>query len=87
MRRAIPVEARVGVHTGEVVCSVETSGKTEYRLVGHTANLAARLQSLAPVGSIAVSDYTRKLCEGYFELRALGPTTVKGLSAPIEVTK
>ena len=50
------LEARVGVHTGEVVAySVETSGKVEYRLVGHTANLAARLESLAPVGSIATS--------------------------------
>jgi class 3 adenylate cyclase len=69
-------EARVGVHTGEVVAySVETSGKVEYRLVGHTANLAARLESIAPVGSIAFSEYTRKLCEGYFQLRGLGPMT------------
>jgi predicted ATPase/class 3 adenylate cyclase len=80
------LEARVGVHTGEVVAySVETSGKVEYRLVGHTANLAARLEALAPVGSIATSEDTRKLCEGYFDLRELGPTTVKGLSAPIDV--
>jgi class 3 adenylate cyclase len=57
------LEARVGVHTGEVVAySVETDGKTEYRLVGHTANLASRLESIAPAGSIAVSDYTAKLC-------------------------
>src|SRR5229473_7467029 len=54
------LEARVGVHTGEVVAySVETSGKVEYRLLGHTANLAARLESIAPVGSIATSEYTR----------------------------
>ena len=45
------LEARVGVHTGEVVAySVETGGKVEYRLVGHTANLASRLEALAPVG-------------------------------------
>jgi class 3 adenylate cyclase/predicted ATPase len=80
------LEARVGVHTGELVAySVDTSGKVEYRLVGHTANLASRLESIAPVGSIAVSEFTRNLCEGYFELRGLGPMTVKGLSAPIEV--
>jgi class 3 adenylate cyclase len=80
------LEARVGVHTGEVVAySVETSGKVEYRLVGHTANLASRLESLAPVGSIAVSEHTRQLCEGYFEFHTLGPMAVKGLSAPINV--
>jgi class 3 adenylate cyclase len=80
------LEARVGVHTGEVVAyAAAIGGKVEYRLIGHTANLASRLEALAPVGSIATSDYTRQLCEGYFELRALGPTTVEGLGAPIEV--
>ncbi|MGO9263480.1 MAG: AAA family ATPase [Candidatus Binataceae bacterium] len=80
------LEARVGVHTGEVVAyAVETSGRVEYRLVGHAANLASRLESLAPVGSIVTSEYTRQLCEGYFELQGLGPTRVKGLSTPIEV--
>ncbi|MGH7838793.1 MAG: adenylate/guanylate cyclase domain-containing protein, partial [Candidatus Binataceae bacterium] len=80
------LEARVGVHTGEVVAAfVESDGKVEYRLIGHTANLAARLEALAPAGSIAVSEYTRQLCEGYFELRALGPMTVKGVSEPIDV--
>ena len=55
-----PLEARVGVHTGEVVAhSVETDGKVEYRLVGHTANLAARMEMVAPTGSIAASEYTR----------------------------
>src|SRR5713226_3319206 len=80
------LDARVGVHTGEVVAyAVETSGRVEYRLVGHAANLASRLESLAPLGSIVTSDYTQSLCEGYFELRRLGPTTVKGLSASIAV--
>ena len=51
--------------------------------LGHTANLASRLETIAPAGSIAVSEYTRQLCEGYFELRGLGPMTVKGISEPI----
>jgi class 3 adenylate cyclase len=85
--RALPVlEARVGVHTGEVVAYPgEASGKVEYRLIGHTANLAARMESIAEVGSIAVSEATTELCEGYFELRGLGPTTVKGVSTPVSV--
>jgi class 3 adenylate cyclase len=81
-----PLEARVGVHTGEVVAhSVETDGKVEYRLVGHTANLAARMEMVAPSGSIAASEYTRKLCEGYFTFKPLGPMTVKGISEPVAV--
>ena len=80
------LDARVGINTGEVVVrSVETGGKIEYTPIGHTANLASRLQTLAPVGSIAVSEYTGKLCQGYFELRALGPMAVRGISEPINV--
>jgi class 3 adenylate cyclase/ribosomal protein L40E len=82
----ILVEARVGVNTGEVVVrSIETGGHTEYTPVGHVTNLAARMQTVAPAGSIAASQATQRLCEGYFEFRALGPTAVKGLNAPVEV--
>src|SRR5690242_9243636 len=82
----IPVEARVGVNTGEVVVrTIETGGHTEYTPVGHVTNLAARMQTAAPAGSIAASEVTQQLCEGYFEFRTLGPTAVKGLDAPIEV--
>jgi class 3 adenylate cyclase/tetratricopeptide (TPR) repeat protein len=81
-----PLEARVGVHSGEVVAhSVETDGKMEYRLVGHAANLAARMEMVAPTGSIAASEYTRKLCDGYFTFKPLGPMTVKGISEPVAV--
>ena len=82
-----PLEARVGVNTGEVVVrSIKTGdGHTEYTPIGHTANLASRMQVLAPTGSIAISENTRKLVEGYFALKALGPTRVKGVSEPVNV--
>jgi class 3 adenylate cyclase len=82
----IPVEARVGVNTGEVVVrSIQVGGHTEYTPVGHMTNLAARMQTAASAGSIAASEATQRLCEGYFEFRALGPTAIKGLDAPVEV--
>jgi predicted ATPase len=43
------------------------------------------MESIAPSGSVAVSEATAELCEGYFELRGLGPTTVKGVSTPVTV--
>jgi predicted ATPase len=67
------------------VRTIETGGHTEYTPVGHVTNLAARMQTAAPAGSIAASEATQRLCEGYFEFRALGPTAVKGLNAPVEV--
>ena len=72
----LPLEARVGVNTGEVVVrSIKTGeGHTEYTPIGHTTNLASRMQALAPTGSIAISEQTRKLVEGYFSFKPLGPT-------------
>ena len=83
----LPLEARVGVNTGEVVIRSITTGEghTEYTPIGHTANLASRMQALAPTGSIAISEQTRKLVEGYFALKPLGPTRVKGVSEPVNV--
>ena len=82
----LPVEARLGVNTGEVVVrSISTGGKSEYTPIGHTANLASRMQALAPTGSIAISEATRKFCEGFFTLKPLGPTKVKGLREPVNV--
>src|SRR5208283_2349733 len=83
----LPIEARVGVNTGEVVVRSITTGEghTEYTPIGHTNNLASRMQALAPTGSIAISEATRKFVEGYFALKPLGPTKVKGVSEPVNV--
>src|ERR1700735_5295158 len=64
-----PIEIRVGVNTGEVVVrSIATGdGQVEYTPIGHTTNLASRLQSLARTGTVAVSEQTRKMGEGYFQ--------------------
>src|SRR5208282_4918795 len=34
-------------------------------------------------GSIVASEATRKFCEGYFTLKPLGPTRLKGVSEPV----
>src|SRR5712675_1193616 len=83
----LPLQARVGLNTGElVVRSIQTGdAHTEYTPIGHTANLAARMQALATIGSIAATEQVRKLCEGYFLFNGLGPTKVKGVSEPVNV--
>src|SRR6516162_4988211 len=82
-----PIQGRIGVNTGEVVVrALETGqGHAEYTPIGHSTNLAARMQTAAPVGSIAVTEATRSLVEGYFTLKALGATRVKGLSGPVNM--
>jgi class 3 adenylate cyclase/tetratricopeptide (TPR) repeat protein len=82
-----PIQIRAGANSGEVVVRTIKTGAahTEYTPIGHTVNLASRLQSLANAGSTVISDSTRNLVEGYFALRPLGPALVKGISEPINV--
>jgi class 3 adenylate cyclase/tetratricopeptide (TPR) repeat protein len=86
-RGRAPIEIRIGVNTGEVVVrAIQTAqGHAEYTPIGHAANLASRMQTVAATGTIATTEDTRKLCEGYFTFRALGPAKVKGVSEAINV--
>src|SRR5262249_5287876 len=83
----VPIEIRVGVNTGEVVMRPLKTGdsNTEYAPIGHTTNLASRMQAVARSGSGAVSEATRKLVEGYFQLQSIGPTKLKGVNEPVHV--
>ena len=80
-----PIEARVGINTGEVVVRSIRTGEqhSEYAPVGHTANLASRMLTIATSGSIVVTDSTRALVEGYFRLRSLGQVTLRGIAEPV----
>ena len=81
----LPIFVRVGVNTVEVVVrSVRTDDqRVEYTPIGHPTSLASRLQSLATPGAVVVGEQTRKLCEGFFQFRALGPHNIKGVSQPV----
>jgi class 3 adenylate cyclase len=82
-----PLQIRIGVNAGEVmVRSIRIDDtKSEYTPIGQTANLAARMQTLANPGSIVIAENTRRLIEGYFTLRSLGASRVKGLADPVNV--
>jgi class 3 adenylate cyclase len=85
--KGVPLQIRVGINTGEVVLrSVRTEDlHTDYVPVGHSTNLASRMEGLATPGSIVVSEHTYKLIEGYFDCQALGATQVKGIETPIHI--
>ena len=59
--------------------------QTDYVPVGHSTNLASRMENLAAPGSIVVSAHIYKLTEGYFEFKALGETPIKGISEPLPI--
>jgi hypothetical protein len=82
-----PLQIRIGVNAGELVVRSIRIGeaKSEYTPIGHTANLAARMQTLANPGSIVIAENTRRLVEGYFTPQPLGISHVKGLAGRINV--
>ena len=82
-----PLSVRVGVNSGEVVVrSIQTGdAHTEYTPIGHSISLAARLQTLAAPGSVVIGESVQKFVEGYFQLKALGASRIKGVSEPVNV--
>jgi class 3 adenylate cyclase len=80
----LPLQIRVGLHTGAVVRSIRTDDlHTDYVPIGHATGLAARLQRLAHPGSLVLSDSTFRLTEGFFAF-ALGAAQITGVSAPAD---
>ena len=82
---ARPLEARIGIATGLVVVGdlIGEGAAQEEAVVGETPNLAARLQALAEPGAVVISQATRRLVGGLFELSDLGPQRLKGFAEPL----
>lgn len=74
-----PLAVRMGMHVGEVVARGDD-------FVGQTVNIAARVADLAGPGELIVTDdVVRALdaVESAGVFRPVGPTRMKGVSAPI----
>ena len=61
----LPLQARIGIHSGPAVGGVIGSSRLAYDYWGDTMNIASRLQGVAPYGGIAVSEAT------WFQTRAM----------------
>jgi len=88
VRRAhgLEVQIRVGLNSGEVVVrAIGNDLHMDYSAIGQTTHLAARMEQLAPPGSIRLTAETLRLVEGWVQISPLGPVPVKGLPAPVEV--
>ncbi len=79
-----PLAVRCGIATGRVVVTELFSGRAadKHAVTGSTANLAARLQNLAPANGIVVSEATAVRVEHLFELHALGRYRLRGFAEP-----
>src|SRR6202008_1857711 len=87
LQHGVPLAMRVGVNTGEVVVrSIHKDDlHTDYVPVGHSTNLAARMEQMATPGSILVTAYTQRLTDGDFTFKSLGATQLKGVEEPLSI--
>ncbi len=84
--QGVPIQARVGLNSGEVVVrSIGSDLHMDYTAVGQTTHLAARMEQIARPGAILITADTLKLAEGYVDVTPLGPVPVKGVTDPVEV--
>lgn len=82
--RGIDFRVRIGIHSGPVVVGkIGNDLRMDYTAIGDTVNLAARLQARAKPGTVMISDATKRLVEGFFELVALGLIALKGKAEPV----
>jgi class 3 adenylate cyclase len=79
------LQARAGLHTGEVLVAPVTAGGRE-RLPdvwGQVPNMAARLQAVGAPGQVVISGETAALVTGFFDLQPLGTLMLKGIGQPV----
>ncbi len=82
--REVPLQVRIGIHTGPVIVGEIGGGQKRERLaLGDTVNVASRLEAEAEPGSIVVSGATQHLVRGAFVFESLGERSLKGIEEPM----
>ena len=85
--KGIQLGLRLGIHTGLVVVGeMGGAGRQEQLALGEVPNVCARIQGLAEPNTIAMSDATYRLVQGYFECQALGAQTLEVSRSPSTCT-
>ncbi|HET9559896.1 MAG TPA: AAA family ATPase, partial [Actinomycetota bacterium] len=81
--KELALDVRVGVNTGEAVVAADRHHSEV--VVGDVVNTAARLEGVAPVGSVLVGEATFRATRRLFDYEPLAPVRVKGKAAPLPV--
>lgn len=77
---------RSGVNTGlSVLTRVGDENKAEYTAMGDAANLAARLQALAPPQGVLIGPETHDLVRHAFVTRPLGEEHIRGKATAVSI--
>lgn len=75
------LEARIGIHSGEVVAGIIGQHRFIYDVWGDTVNTASRLESSGVPNRIQISEATYRRVSDKFHCELRGPVEVKGKGA------
>jgi class 3 adenylate cyclase/predicted ATPase len=83
----VTLACRVGVCSGPVVVGeiANSTASGSMDAVGQTPNIAARLQTLAAINTVLISESTRRLVSAVFDLQDLGLQELKGVTEAVHV--
>jgi len=85
-RSQAPLAVGIGIHTGPLVAGYIGSSKAlSYTVIGDVANTSARICSIALAGQIVITEATYERLGSRFEVEALEPVKVKGISKPLSI--
>jgi class 3 adenylate cyclase len=86
VKRGLNFSVRIGLNSGEVVVGkIGDDLRMDYTAQGQTVGLAARTEQLTESGCVYITEYTNRLIEGFFKVRDLGISSVKGVSQPVRI--
>jgi class 3 adenylate cyclase/predicted ATPase len=87
LERGMPLQWRLGLHTGEVVVRAVRPDDLhiDYVPIGQATSLAACMQQLATPGSILVTEAIARLAEGVFACKPLGAARVQEVRDPVPI--
>jgi class 3 adenylate cyclase/predicted ATPase len=84
--KGIQLAIHMGIHTGLVVVGqMGGAGRQEQLALGEVPNICSRIEALAAPNTIAVSEATYRLVQGYFQCQDLGVQTLRGVAEPVHV--
>ena len=82
----LALSVRLGINTGEVVVALGAKPEVgESFVTGDVVNTAARIQTAAPIGAVAVGESTYLATSRVFAYEPLDAVSVKGKSEPVSL--